>query len=124
MEYGEVFTRLTYETAIVAFFKKDGSVRLMLCTRNLKTVALEHGNLKGLLEGHDKRCNIKNGNVAVIDLILGEGRAFNIKRVISISWLGEIVTQEQYDEALHKFKEVKEKFESKYNNGLSLDLLT
>jgi len=123
MTYGELYTRLSYETAFIAFFKKDGSVRLMLGTRNLKTAALEHGNLSTALAGHDKRCNIKNGNLSVVDLVLGECRSFNIERLIKIHWLGEIDTQEKYDEALRKFKELKEKFENE-NRSINLDLLT
>ena len=29
-KYSDVFLRLTYETAIVTFIKKDGTVRIML----------------------------------------------------------------------------------------------
>ena len=34
MTYPEVYSRLCYETAFVVFLKKDGTIRLMLCTRN------------------------------------------------------------------------------------------
>ena len=123
MDYGELFTRLSYETALVAFFKKDGSVRLMLGTRNIKTAALEHGNLGGLLDGHDKRCNIKNGNLAVVDLVLGECRSFNVGRLINVHWFGEVNTQERFDEVLKEFRILKDKFDEQYKNA-DLDLLT
>ena len=42
-KYPEVFSKLTYETAYLIFLKKDGSIRLMLATRNLSTVALRWG---------------------------------------------------------------------------------
>lgn len=123
MSYGELFTRLSYETALIAFFKKDGSVRVMLSTRNIKSAALEHGNLGGLLAGHDNRCNIGNGNLAVVDLIIGECRSFNIDRLIKIHWMGEIVTQERYDEVLKEFRELKDRFDNQYKEA-AIDLLT
>lgn len=105
--YSEVYNRLSTETGIVVFTKKDGTTRVMLSTRNLITASLDYGLLKGLLDGHDKRCNIKNGNVGVIDLTIGEGRAFNIDRVMDIIWLGDIRTKEDLELAFDKFMEVK-----------------
>lgn len=123
MNYGEIFTKLSYETALIAFFKKDGSVRVMLGTRNIKSAALEHGNLGGLLAGHDNRCNIRNGNLAVVDLIIGECRSFNVERLIKIHWFGEIDTQERYDEVLKEFRELKNSFDNQYKDAI-IDLLT
>lgn len=79
-KYPEVFSKLTYETAYLIFLKKDGSIRLMLATRNLSTVALRWGFQGKALGGHDNRCNINNGNVAVFDLLLGDARSFSIDR--------------------------------------------
>ena len=56
--YAEVFSKLTYELAFIVFLKKDGTVRLMLGTRNLNTVSLEYGFQGKALGGHDNRCNI------------------------------------------------------------------
>ena len=109
MNYGEVYTRLSYEFAFVKFRKRNGDIRYMLATRNVSGAALEHGNLGGLLGGHDKRCNIKNGNMAVIDIIIGECRSFNIQRVLDIQWLGQVETQDEYDLALSMFIELKNK---------------
>ena len=122
MNYGEVYTRLTYEFAFVKFRKRGGDIRYMLATRNLNGAALEHGNLGGLLAGHDKRCNIKNGNMAVIDIIIGECRSFNIQRVLDIQWLGQVETQDEYDTALSKFIEIKNKSEEA-DSKVDLDLL-
>ena len=58
MTYPEVYSRLCYETAFVVFLKKDGTIRLMLCTRNLNTVSLQYGFQGKALGGHDNRCNI------------------------------------------------------------------
>lgn len=105
--YSEVYNRLSTETCVVVFKKKDDTIRVMLATRNLITSGLDYGLLKGLLDGHDKRCNIRNGNVGVIDLTIGEGRAFNIDRVVDILWLGDIRTKEELEAAFDKFMEIK-----------------
>lgn len=109
--YSEVYNKLSTETCIVTFRKKDGTVRVMLATRNLITSGLDYGLLKGLLDGHDKRCNIRNGNIGVIDLTIGEGRAFNIERILDIIWLGDIRTKEDLDRAFDKFMDVKNSIE-------------
>lgn len=110
-KYSEVFSRLNSELAIVKFLKKDGTERLMLATRNISIGELEYGHLGSKLNGHDKRCNIHNGNLAVIDMMLGECRSFNIDRLLSIDWLGEVQTTEEYNEAYEKFSEIKKQFE-------------
>ena len=122
MDYGENYTRLSYETALIAFVKKDKSIRIMLGTRNIKTAALAHGNMGGLLNGHDKRCNIKNGNMAVVDMALGECRAFNVDRVLKIHYFGEILTEERLVEVYKEFKDIKQQFETEMAN-LSLDTM-
>ena len=98
MTYPEVYSRLCYETAFVVFLKKDGTIRLMLCTRNLNTVALQYGFQGKALGGHDNRCNINNGNIAVFDLALGEARSFNIDRLVKIEFKGIVSTAEQLEE--------------------------
>lgn len=117
--YSEVYNKLSIETCIVTFRKKDGTVRVMLATRNLITSGLDYGLLKGLLDGHDKRCNIRNGNIGVIDLTIGEGRAFNIERILDIIWLGDIRTKEDLDRAFDKFMDVKNSIES--TSKISMD---
>lgn len=123
MKYSEVFQKLTYELAIVEFEKKDGTTRIMLATRNIGIGELEHQRLIGALNGHDKRCNIKNGNMAVIDMVIGECRSFNIDRVIQIKWLGEVSNREEYDKAYEVFRARKKEFESTVNKSISIDLL-
>lgn len=113
MTYAELYSKLSYETAVVTFLKKSGEVRVMLATRNLHTVELKFGFLGGKLSGHDKRCNIQNGNVAVIDLILGEGRSFNIDRVLDVQFAGEILSEDKLDDVIKKYVEYKETYESK-----------
>lgn len=110
--YPEIYTKLNFETAVVTFFKKDGTARVMLCTRNLSTASLLYGFMGGELGGHDNRCNINNGNIAVIDMIIGEARSFNIDRVIDIQWAGVILNKEEYDNVLRLFSDYKQKYES------------
>ena len=110
MQYTEVFSRLTYETAGVIFFKKNGDVRIMLCTRNLSTAALEYGFKGSDLGGHDNRCNINNGNIAVIDMLIGEARSFNIDRLVSIDYYGIVETKDQLEEVAAKFAKFREEY--------------
>jgi hypothetical protein len=109
--YSEVYSKLLYETALVVFLKKNGEVRIMLGTRNLKTAELYFGWLGSKLNMQDGRCNINNGNIAVIDLIIGDGRSFNIDRILDIQYAGMITTKEQLDEVVRQFVEFKEQYE-------------
>jgi hypothetical protein len=108
MTYPEVYSRLCFETAIVIFMKKDGSIRLMLCTRNMTTINLKYGNQVATLAGHERRCSINNGNIAVFDLDEGDARQFNIDRLTSYTTLGVIGTKEELDKAFKTFGEYKE----------------
>lgn len=112
-DYAEVYSRLSYETAVITFLKKNGEARVMLATRNIRTAELQFGFLGGKLGGHDKRCNISNGNVAVIDLILGEARSFNISRVLDIQYAGQITTMERLNEVIEGYSKYKKEYESK-----------
>lgn len=122
MTYPEVYSKLCYETALIVFLKKNGEVRLMLGTRNLNTVALMYGFQGNVLGGHDTRCNINNGNVAVYDMIAGDARSFNIDRLLDIQFAGVITTKEQYDEVLNKFVKFKDEYEK--NKPMRVDMDT
>lgn len=122
MTYPEVYSKLCYETALIVFLKKNGEVRLMLGTRNLNTVALLYGFQGNVLGGHDTRCNINNGNVAVYDMIAGDARSFNIDRLLDIQFAGVITTKEQYDEVLKKFVKFKDEYEK--NKPMRVDMDT
>lgn len=109
LTYAEMFQKLSYETAIVTFIKRDGSLRFMLCTRNLKTVAIRYGFQGNKLGAHDRRCSIKNGNVAVMDIMLGDSRSFSMDRLCETVFLGEITTEEELNKAIDQYTEYKEK---------------
>lgn len=121
MKYGEVFGRLTYELAAIVFLKKDGKIRVMLGTRNLRTAELEYGFLGQKLGGRDRNCNIDNGNIALIDMVIGEVRSFNIERLLSIDFLGEVRSKEEYDKVYKDFIEFKEEYEASKPMELTMD---
>lgn len=121
MTYPELYCRLGIETAIVTFLKKDGTIRNMLCTRNVNTASIQFGYVGNLLGAHDKRCNINNGNLAVIDLVIGESRSFSIDRVISTEFLGEITTKEQFDNAMATYINFKQQYEANMPKSLDMD---
>ena len=123
MGYAEIFSRLTYETAIVVFMKKNGDVRLMLGTRNLSTVNLKYGWRAVELGGHDRKCNIRNGNIALFDMLADGVRSFNIERLVTIQFLGEITTLAELDEAAEKFIKFKEEYEKTQPSEISMDNL-
>ena len=104
--YPEVYNRLNVELGIIIFMKKNGEVRVMLGTRNLNIAsyafAIEGQTVKNSLAGHDNRCNIKNGNIAVMDVMIGEARSFNIERLVYITYLGNTLLQITNDHLLHE----------------------
>ncbi|MBO5389803.1 MAG: DUF2693 domain-containing protein [Lachnospiraceae bacterium] len=120
MTYPEIYSKLTYETAAIIFLKKNGEVRLMLGTRNLNTISLIYGFQGQTLGGHDTRCNINNGNVAVFDMIIGDARSFHIDRLLDIQFAGVINSKEEYDEVLKQFVKFKEEYEK--TKPMQLDL--
>ena len=104
--YADVMDRLSSETAIVSFVKANGENRVMLCTRDMRTASLFCDNGISGMASHDKRCNIKNGNIAVVDLAIGEGRSFNIDRVYNIEYLGSI-DESGVNDALKRYLDAK-----------------
>lgn len=123
MTYPEVFSRLCYETAMIVFIKKNGEVRIMLGTRNLSTISIQWGFQGKALGGHDNRCNIGNGNVAVFDLALGDARSFNIDRLVQIEFCGIISTPEQLEDTMGKYLRFKEEYEKSKPMELDMSML-
>lgn len=110
MNYSEIYNDLTYNMGIVIFAKKDGTIRVMACTRNLDIAQLTFGWIPGELKKMDGRCGIGNGNVGVIDLSIGEGRCFNISRLIYYKSLGQVNSLEELNEQMGVYL----KFASEY----------
>lgn len=128
MTYPEIYDRLNFETFVLFFCKRNGDIRVMLATRNSDTFELiqdsNSGDLIIKLEQHDRRCNINNGNVAVIDLEIKDARSFNINRLIQCYSYGIVNTKEQLVEVMHKYMELKLNYENyikKITNGTEVD---
>ena len=124
MDYSELFQKLTYETAIITFFKKNGEIRVMLATRNLMTANIKFGFLGRSLGGHDNRCNIINGNVAVIDLILGEARSFHVDRIVDVQWLGEVRDEAKLDTIIQQYSDYRQSYESSITSTKIFDSIS
>ena len=122
-KYTEVYRKLTYETATVIFLKKDGTVRIMLATRNINTSNLKYEFLGYELGGHDNRCDISNGNIAVIDLIIGEARSFNIGRVLKIYYHGVVSNQDEFEVAYAKHTVCEEEYTKSEPMKLVMEML-
>lgn len=121
MKYNAIYQRLAFETAVIIFNKASGETRVMLGTRNPKTVTLSNcGDDKSTLKlnSHDKRCNISNGNISVMDLEIGDCRAFNVDRVIDIYFVGQIMTESELDEEIKKLSELKQRLNGFYGGNV------
>ena len=124
MKYSDIFLRLTYETASLVFIKKDGTIRTMLASRNINTARLNGDELTVQLAGHDNRCNINNGNIAVVDLAIGDVRSFNIDRLASINWLGEVKTNEDLESIHTEFLDFEKEYNKRKPKFITMDMLT
>ena len=112
-KYRSIFSDLEDSVNILIFFKKDGTLRIMLATRDILTAGLCLGDsLAGKLNSHSNRCNINNNNIAVIDLLVGDVRSFNVDRLIRHVYLGQCATMEQFDKYCEVFNKISKMFES------------
>ena len=105
LNYRELHSLLGQSTMIITFYKANGEIRPMLCTRNINTAAIGYGYLGNRLSSFSRRCNENNRNIGVIDLIIGDARCFKMDRLIDANDLGVISTQEQLDKAVEMFKQ-------------------
>lgn len=123
MKYPEVFSKLTYELATLLFVKKDGTIRIMLGTRNLHIVELEYGFKGKELGGRDNRCNINNGNIAIFDMIVGEVRSFHIDRLISIAYHGVITSKDELERVVSGHMDFKHEYEATKPMEVTMEML-
>lgn len=110
--YSQMFQTLEDMTAVIKFIKKDGSIRVMLCTRNKTTASLlcDGNNFSAKLGGFDKKANIGNHNIPVIDLVISDVRTFCIERLEGYQFLG-VITAENSDMAFNYYNLVMEQLE-------------
>ena len=120
-EYGNTWGRLILETALIAFIKANGNARLMLCTRNLDTCEFmwKDKEFQYELTGFDGRCSRNNGNIAVVDLAIGECRSFNIDRVIASKRFGESNSESGMEKAIEEYEKMKEDLEKDFGYTVS-----
>lgn len=91
----ELESQLMNGVGIVIFFKSNGSIRPMICTKSF-SIAKE-------ILGKDVHVYSSTGNVIeVIDLEVGEKRAFNKERVI-FAEMSYIRSKSEYDELYERF---------------------
>lgn len=103
-KYSDVYNHLNFETAIITFIKKNGEIRVMLATRDIQTIELWGSNSVSKLRSHERRCNISNNVLPVIDLEIDDARSFNIEYLVDYRSLGVITNIEQLLQALDYFK--------------------
>lgn len=70
---------------LIVFQKKDNSARVMLATKDMSECKeWEAETALQMLGGRSRNCTIQNGNIAIVDLLLGEVRSFCVDRLITI----------------------------------------
>lgn len=104
-EYTSIYREITSNAGIFIFMKKDNTIRVMLGTRNIDIAKIKFGWIPGELNKMESRCNRDNGNLAVIDLVIGEGRCFNMGRLIWYKPIGVIRNEQEFNEVLKEFVE-------------------
>lgn len=125
--YQTVYRLLLMQVAEVVFVKSNGELRTMLCTRNIQLAHLfgfDIPYMSANLSSHDKRCSIKNNNIAVIDLVLGEGRSFNIERLVSIHFFKSVDSTEQASKIRKDFVEFAQAYKKCHETGINIDELS
>lgn len=110
LDYRELHSKLGKSTMIITFYKANGEIRPMLCTRNINTAAINYGYMGNRLSSFSRNCNERNRNIGVIDLIIGDARCFKMDRVVDANDLGEITTPEHFDRAVEIFRNYVEKY--------------
>ena len=113
----DLYSTLDRNTCIVAFKKKDRSTRVMLCTKSLPTIsafckitqteAMTCINRTKRLESSD------TGYLSVFDLEKKDGRIINTSNLLFYLDLGNLVTEEQFSNALDKLSKCKEEYKDK-----------
>lgn len=121
LDYGKTYSGLNWWGACIVFFKKNGELRVMLASRSRAIAAIAGcGDKITSLNYRDAKCNINNGTIGVIDLVLGEARAFNTKRVAWFEWVN-IRNQQEFDQAILRVKQLEEQYKVKLVNMGTLD---
>ena len=97
-------SELANGVGMVIFFKSNGAIRPMLCTRSASLCKRLTGLYVGGVEGHQNRQKAGSGNISVIDLEIGELRSFNVHRIVNYKYI-DVTCAEQFEEVLVNFRE-------------------
>ena len=121
-QYVQTMHDLTYKLMIIIFVKKNGEERVMLATRSRDIYRMEYGDAYNAMNGMDNKCSIQNGNIACIDMVIGEARMFNRFRVLQQYILGEPKNNAEYAAMFDKFMEFKNKYKPVTQNPADMDV--
>ena len=113
--YDKALYLLENGVAVIIFRKKNGEIRTMLCTRDLRTCDIMNIGLhtdSGMSDTSImKRQKAREaGNITVTDLIAGEARIFNINRVMYSLWLTSPINSEEIDALYGAYQYCKERW--------------
>lgn len=121
VNYGQVYSGLNFGAACIVFFKKNGDIRTMLATRNRAICTLAQCSEKlGQLNYRDGHCNFHTGTMAVMDLILGEVRAFSTEKIAHMEWL-PITNDEEFDAAILRTNFLADAYKVKVDEMQTMD---
>ena len=116
--YSQMLQALGSVTILVKFVKKNGEMRVLLGTRNKMTVQeICNVDLSGMLAGFDKKANIGNHNIPVVDLALGEVRTFCVERLEAYQVLG-VITKDNSEAAFEYYNQILENVEKEVNENI------
>lgn len=117
MTYSEAYDMLRESVCAIIFIKKDATFRIMLGTRHLHAIWSMYPENRYPLDFHDRRCNIGNGLVSVFDLEKGEGRSFNIHRLVSINPMSTELFVTDRDAVFRQYDAFKNSYEKVLENA-------
>lgn len=121
--YRRNFSQLEDGINCLIFFKKDSTLRIMLATRDIITAGMcLSDSLSHKLNKHSERCNCSNGNIAVIDLLLGDVRSFSVDRLVRNIYLGECSNLKEFENFVVQYNNIRKQFDN-VNQVLNLDNL-
>lgn len=121
MNRGMMYSELGLGVCYVKFTKKNGDIRHMLCTRNIRIAGRVTRYMKGGLEGIDRRNEkAKTDVLGVIDLELGEIRNITLDRVEEFKAYPEVVDYLTFSEVLEEFEQIKGQDKKEENQELTL----
>ena len=121
MNRGMMYSELGLGVCYVKFTKKNGDIRHMLCTRNIRIAGRVARYMKGGLEGIDRRNEkAKTDVLGVIDLEIGEIRNITLDKVEEFRAFPEVVDYLTFSEILDEFEKLRGKDKKEESKELTL----